>query len=390
MAEDYLSFYQSLRPRFTPTIVPRQELELDDLRPITARLTTPDRKMPEAFPPEDDAYQFYISASGSPLEQHTRTLKHGNSFAIFDAQGDIPRSKRVAAGLFHRDTRYLSHLRLRINGERPLLLSSSVDDDNVLFTADLTNPDFHADGRLVLTKDMIHIQRAKFLWADACQERLTVRNYADQPQRITLELAFDADFADLFEVRGHRRENRGTSTRTRLDDGVALTYRGLDGITRETCVRFEPIPDKLEEHAACFELTLGRGERASLFMQVTCDQPRTASCRYFLQLRQAQHTRRGTIGETPSIETSNASFNEITARAKADLAMLTTDTEHGPYPYAGIPWFSAPFGRDGIITALETLWIEPQLAAGVAALSRRDPGDPGRPRGRCRAGQDPA
>jgi glycogen debranching enzyme len=322
--------------------------------------------MPEALPLEDDTNQFYISASGSPLEQQTRTLKHGNSFAIFDAQGDIPRSKRVAAGLFHRDTRYLSHLRLRINDERPLLLSSSVGDDNVLFTADLTNPDFYADGRLILTKDLIHLQRAKFLWADACRERLTVRNYADQPQRITLEITFDADFADLFEVRGHRRDRRGTITRTRLDDGVAITYHGLDGITRVTRVRFEPTPGALEEHAARFELTLGHGERASLFMEATYDDPQPiAPRRYFVQLRQAQRARREAIRETPSIETSNSRFNEVTARAKADLAMLTTDTEHGPYPYAGIPWFSAPFGRDGIITALETLWLEPALARGV-------------------------
>jgi glycogen debranching enzyme len=323
--------------------------------------------MPEALPPgDDDAYQFYIFASGSPIEQQTRTLKHGNSFAIFDARGDIPRSKQLAAGLFHRDTRYLSHLRLRINEERPLLLSSSVGDDNVLFTADLTNPDFYEAGRLVLTKDQIHIQRAKFLWGDACRERLTVRNYADQPQRIVLELTFDADFADLFEVRGHRRDSRGTITRARLDDGAAITYHALDGIERVTRVRFEPVPDLLEEHAARFEMTLGRDERASLFLEVTCNDPeQTAPRRYFPQLRQALRTRREAIRQTPAIETSNSQFNEVTARAKADLAMLTTDTEHGAYPYAGIPWFSAPFGRDGIITALQTLWLDPGLTCGV-------------------------
>src|SRR5258706_14924101 len=96
--------------------------------------------------------QYYISATGSPLEQRQLALQHDDSFAIFDAFGDIRRLRRNPGGLFHRDTRYLSQLELRIVGERPLLLSSSIGDDNVLFVADLTNPDLMDGDRLVLAK----------------------------------------------------------------------------------------------------------------------------------------------------------------------------------------------------------------------------------------------
>jgi glycogen debranching enzyme len=311
-----------------------------------------------------DGDQFYISASGSPLEQRTRTLKHDDTFAIFDAYGDIPEIERLAAGIYHRDTRYLSQLELGINGERPLLLSSSIGDEDVLFTTDLTNPDLYAGERLVLAKDLIHIHRAKFLWNGACHERLTVRSYAERPQRIALTLAFGADFADLFEVRGHRRARRGDVAKKLLADGVALRYHGLDDIVRETSIRFDPEPDAFDEVSARFDITLGRGERCSIFALIACD-ARPPPERYFVGLRRAQRTRRAMLAETPSIATSNSSFNELMGRAVADLAMLVTDTEHGPYPYAGIPWFSAPFGRDGIITALETLWLEPRLACGV-------------------------
>src|SRR5207344_1522335 len=110
---------------------------------------------------------------------------------------------------------------------------------------------------------------------------------------------------------------------------------------------------------------LERGELRSVFVIVTFGNQPAPRRNHFVQLRQAQRVRREMVAQTPAIETSNAAFNEMIARAKADLAMLVTDTEHGPYPYAGIPWFSAPFGRDGIITAYELLWLDPAIARGV-------------------------
>jgi glycogen debranching enzyme len=317
-----------------------------------------------ARPPSGKAQEFYISASGSPLEARTRTLKHDDSFAIFDAYGDIPEAERIAAGFYHRDTRYLSQLELLINGERPLLLSSSIGDDGLLLSADLTNPDIYHRGRLVLAKDLIHLHRAKFLWNAACHERLTVRNYAEHTQHIVLQAEFGADFADLFEVRGHRRTRRGEVTRVLLADGVMLRYFGLDEVTRETSIRFDPTPQWFDERSARFDLKLGPGERSSIFTLVACGE-RAGTERHFVLLHQAQRTRRETLARTPTITTSNSSFNDVLARAKTDLVMLTTETEHGPYPYGGIPWFSAPFGRDALITALQTLWLEPRLANGV-------------------------
>ena len=99
--------------------------------------------------------------------------------------------------------------------------------------------------------------------------------------------------------------------------------------------------------------------------------------------------RRSTAGAT-SIETSNNIFNEVLCQSMADLNMLMTETPQGRYPYAGIPWYSTTFGRDGLITALQMLWIDPRVARGVLRRLARLSGQRGRSAQRCRARQDPA
>ena len=112
--------------------------------------------------------QFYITATASFLERRPRTLKYGDTFGVFDHYGDVISGKGSPEGLFHNDTRYLSDLRLLINGKRPLLLSSTVRDNNAVLSADLTNPDLIEGHRLLLARDTVHILRSKFIWRDTC------------------------------------------------------------------------------------------------------------------------------------------------------------------------------------------------------------------------------
>ena len=188
---------------------------------------------------------FYIPATGTATRPR-HTLKYGDTFAVVDTYGDIGASAGDADGLFHNDTRFLSHLELLVDGQPPLLLGSSLRDDNSLLSIDLTNPDFYVDGRIVLHKDLLHISRTIFLWRDAAYQRLAVRNHGDRSIALSLSILYRSDFADVFEVRGMRRPLRGSTTQRVIGaDRVLLLYSGLDGASRSTTLTFYPPPSEL-------------------------------------------------------------------------------------------------------------------------------------------------
>jgi len=314
--------------------------------------------------------QFAVASQSSLQERRPRILKHGDTFGVFDRNGDLLSGEGSPDGLFHRDTRYLSHLDLRIDGVRPILLSSTLRDDNAMLTCDLTNPDLYGEaGQLVLAHDLIHIRRSKFLWKSTCFERLLVRNFDDQPRRLSIELRFEADFADLFEVRGTRRPHRGTFRPARVEaDTVTLAYTGLDERTRTTSLRFDPAPTRLESRSAQFDIEVAPRGRTVIFVEIRCDEalpPRRPKEHYLSSMVEARRALRHSSSRSAGIATSNEIFNEAVRRSVSDIYMLVTDTPEGPYPYAGIPWFSAAFGRDALITAYLTLWTDPVLARGV-------------------------
>jgi glycogen debranching enzyme len=309
--------------------------------------------------------RYYILATSSRADERTLVLKHGDTFAVFDRYGDIVPFGLGEQGLYHEGTRHLSRFELRLEHARPLLLSSTVKLENELLAVDLTNPDILDNDRIRLAHDTIHVFRSKFLWNSVCYERWRVTNHGLAAATVALELAFEADFADIFEVRGIKRVRRGSRLLSHIDErSVRLRYQGLDDVIRTTHVAFSECPAALTESSARFELDLGPQDRFEFVLAVSCDGDADAG-RYEEATRQAHDVLTAAKGQRCDVFTSNAQFNDWVNRSNADLHMMITDTPEGPYPYAGVPWFSTPFGRDGIITALELLWAYPEVARGV-------------------------
>src|SRR3954464_9913931 len=309
---------------------------------------------------------FYIPMTG-PATRPRRSLKHDDTFIVLDSHGDIGASAGGPDGLFNADTRYLAKLEMMLDDVQPLLLGSNLRDDNSALTVDLTNSDVYRNGRIVLQKDTLHIVRTIFLWRGTAYQRIALQNHGDRPASFDLTLLFDNDFADLFEVRGERRERRGIgSSKVLGPTDVVFEYKGLDDQPRITALHFDPKPTQLVINAANYHFELAPKQVTSLFVAVSCNRPVMQKPAPFFRglLAHRREMRKSTKGAT-SIETSNSIFNEVLCRAMADLNMLMTETPQGRYPYACIPWYSTTFGRDGLITALQMLWVDPRIAKGV-------------------------
>jgi glycogen debranching enzyme len=312
---------------------------------------------------------YYILATSSRNDERTRVLKDGDTFGVFDPYGDVLPFGMGEQGLYHDGTRFLSRFELRLGKVRPLLLSSTVRENNDLFPVDLTNPDLELDEQVMLPRGLLHLFRSKLLWDGRCFEHLRLSNHGLSPIRVTLLLRFEADFADIFEVRGTRRAARGIDLGATVNEGtVTLRYHGLDGKERRTRLLFHPPPAELTGSGARFELRLPSQETETIDVTVVCEGTRDRpSVGYEEALLTVTRRPADWRASQCRITTSNESFNDWLGRSLADLHMMITHTEHGPYPYAGVPWFSTAFGRDGILTALEMLLIDPRVARGVLA-----------------------
>jgi glycogen debranching enzyme len=303
-----------------------------------------------------------------------RVLKHGDCFGVFDHRGNIVPGDASEEGVYHDGTRFLSWFELLLFGHRPLLLSSTVGIDDAVFDADLTNPDVMRDGHIALARGEVNVHRSRILWDACCIERIRVTNFRLNRIEVPLAIRFDADFADVFEVRGTRRARRGERLPDVNGDEYVMRYRGIDDRERRSRVRWSRPPDKVDAGRAVFVLRLEPKETATIVLTVAYETDGAAPAsgqvaKAFDHALVQTRTRRATQNASCCrVLSSSPMFNRWLDRSHADLQIMLTDTPHGAYPYAGIPWFSTPFGRDGLITAFELLWVNPAVARGVLAF----------------------
>jgi len=304
----------------------------------------------------------------APREPHRLfALKHGDCFAVADAYGDI---RGVGDGFFRDDTRVLSEFRLTVGGRSTSLLGASLSQDNVLFTSNLTNLPIESAAGRQIPQGAIHIERVRLLWEERLYERITLSNYSREHSTILLSLRFAADFRDMFEVRGSTRSKRGTAHTAEIArSAVVLRYEGLDNVVRTSAISFSQTPDQLTSERADFIIAVTKRSSQTLYVEVgneTVASPE--SQRFRAAAARARFGMRAKRQHGATLHSSGRVFNDWMARARADVALLTTELATGPYPYAGIPWFSTAFGRDGVISALQMLWLNPGLARGVLAF----------------------
>jgi glycogen debranching enzyme len=314
----------------------------------------------------DLSQQYYIATTSPPRDDRVRVLKYGSTFAVFDRLGNIQSSGLGEHGLFCDGTRHLSELIISLWNAPPLLLSSTIESNNFLFTADLANLDVSRGNSVAIHRGTLHLLRSKFLWRSTAYEELKLVNYGMETLTVPLSVTFAADFADIFEVRGVRRLQRGRYLEPEGGpDCVVLGYEGRDGVVRRTRIHCEPAPRHAGPNGMRFAVELKPKSAAIFNFRTSCEngKDRTRSAPYAQAIRRANVEMHAS--SFPRLVSSNSRFNDWIRRSSDDVRMMTIGNREANYPYAGVPWFSTVFGRDGIITALEALWIEPMLAQGV-------------------------
>lgn len=329
-----------------------------------------DHESPErSSPPTPDC--FSVATTSLLSGRRLLTLKQGDLFGVFDQTGDILCGKHIADGLYYKDTRYLSGLTFSLNNHRPVLLSSGVRENNIILSVNMTNEDTLLTDGTTLGNNLLHVLRSRFLWHGACFERIAIQNFDIRAIDISCEIRFFADFADLFEARGATRAQRGTMLEPEIGtDYVKLSYEGLDEKIRTTRLSFCPRPDEILADRARFRFTVAPGEHVLIHAQAQCDPlteaPSISAGRAFLRgAVAARREMRLLSSRATAIASSNDIFNEAIRRSICDIYMLVTEKKTGLYPAAGIPWYSTVFGRDALITGLQTLWMDPFIAKGV-------------------------
>jgi glycogen debranching enzyme len=297
-------------------------------------------------------------------------LKHNDSFAILDASGNIWGKNRtdnsISDGLLHNDTRILSRAILTAGNKALLPVQSAIKNDNVIFEAKLTNAALKD-----IPEGVLEIKRTIFLWNDNLYEKTEVRNTTASKIDVPFEFSSAADFLDIFEVRGAKREKRGeTHPPEQSASGVKYSYTGLDKVQRATAVSFSPAPDSSVDGAAIFNLHIPPQGTQTLYkkMGIAGSSAGISKESFEKAQKDALAFVQKQLDHRPKITSSNKAFDQWVHQDAVDIILLTTELKTGLYPYAGIPWYSTAFGRDGIITAFQMLWQDPSLAKGTLSL----------------------
>lgn len=325
-------------------------------------------------------------------------------FLVSDELGDVRFGNNLGLGLYYLDTRFLSIFDLTINGSKPLLLSSSAEQ-NFMGHLQMANPAWTTCNGQIVLPHTVSIRRNRFIDC-GLEERIGLFNYNHFPVDVELTLLLAADFKDMFQVRGLTREPTGTILPPSQGQilmpayqgsTISLNYLGLDGIKRRTDIVFETPPTSIEliaggerearevvASASCattivekepsppgvkatFNLTLEPNKPCSITMYVTPaiadEKPRRSF--FDLEVKELRESYERWFAECASLETDNEFFNRMLRRGQSDLRALLTYRPTGPFPMAGIPWFAAPFGRDALITSIQTITLNPDIALGT-------------------------
>jgi glycogen debranching enzyme len=299
------------------------------------------------------------------------TILEGSTFCICDELGDI--GAWPTSGLFAEDTRFLSMLKLTVNGHRPLILSSDKVD---YFSAAFYLRNQPVGG---LEHDEVSITRERFV-GEAMQDRLLVQNQGMRSIAFDLSLEVATDFADIFAVKDYDFALGDPESAEPLPPAAAVRFEEEDnqfvladgsGFPAHTQVILSRPGEIVAEGKITYRIELEPRERWDLRIDVVPAPEgehvvaRLAERRFGDEIARVRESLAAWQLRVPQLRASWDDLAYSFGRSVSDLASLRMrgqDVGAGKLPAAGMPWFMTVFGRDTIITCLQTLLFGPELA----------------------------
>jgi glycogen debranching enzyme len=297
-----------------------------------------------------------------------RVIKENDLFFLTDESGDIPENHPYGPGLYTKDTRFLSKFDLLINNEKPILLSSQADKSYYAEML-LTNPHIEKAGEVELWRESIEIKRKRFIYEEVLYEEIIVKNYNPKRTTFNLSIHLDADFKDMFIVRGFQNGKTGVKAKADVSsEGMKLNYIGADEVKRELSVNWNLGPSRTSsEGDVYFDFNLEHAEERTLVLNIapSVNQEKPQILPYGEAFNKLMTSYTAWNETLTKVETNHQPLQKLVDRGLGDMKVLLTDLGYGKFPVAGLPWFGVPFGRDSLIAALQMLPFNPEVAEGT-------------------------
>ena len=307
-----------------------------------------------------------IAGLNEPRKASNLTLIDGKTFLSVTNSGDVSPPGAPDVGLFFDDTRFLSQLELRINNTGSVVLSASTER-SYSATIELTTGHLQMLNSFDLPENTLHIRRQQLLGNDIFFDSIVIENFNPRAVELNVEIIFDCDFVDVFQVRGMSRPRAGQYYRPVAEEGsLCFYYDGLDKVRRSTRIRMQPPPQEIEDRTARWKLSLRPLEKTELLLRVTPHAEDVTAQNQAASYNESLEKRRHSFAEWEARSTKFSSSNEIFDESIQNLtgdfhALLIPDAADHVIA-AGIPWFATIFGRDSSISAFQSLLLNPQLA----------------------------
>jgi glycogen debranching enzyme len=311
--------------------------------------------------------EFKAAAEDAYQNTDLRVLNESDTFAILDAHGNINKKGYGIEGIYFRGTRFVSNLATKLEGQYPVMLSSTIREKNDMLSVDMTNQKL-TTATTTFHQGLIHIKKNLFINDGGCYIKILLFNYGDEAADFDFSIEARGDFRDIFEIRGSQREKRGELEPSRQEqEFVAWSYHGTDDVRRTCKLRATPRPDTFDYDVLTYHIALGAKETYQLTFamkfEIEGDLLPETPISYEEALNQLESIFSRQNQLMADVYTANEQFTHWVNRSKTDLLSLLAETKYGLlYPYAGVPWYNTAFGRDGILTAYQTLWVAPEIS----------------------------